>query len=257
MGAGSQEAEMAFQQVTKMLFGKPLSPLSKYEAWLRENLPKCKMFATANGNVIMPDISIYRYFPEEMMAGLDFERPDKKLDISDPSFASLSREFGQLGKVVCELREGTNHNVVESNFYLNVQNSYRIAFCFHSKFCAHNIWSSFNERTFGCFRNMNGSFSINCYFSTEMVRCFEMDACKKCSDSMFCHNCEGLQDSLFCFNAKSLRYAVCNVEIGREKYLKIKKMLVEGILEELERTGRFELCIFNIMETGSRVGHGR
>ncbi|MEI6900045.1 MAG: hypothetical protein WCL00_09210 [Bacteroidota bacterium] len=114
-------------------------------------------------------------------------------------------------------------------------------------------WSSFNEYTFGCFRNMNGKFSLNCYFSTEMTRCFEMDACKNCSDSYFCHNCEGLQDSLFCFNAKSLRYAVCNVEVGRERFLELKKLFLDQVLSEVEGTGSLKLSIYNLMEMTTRA----
>lgn len=235
--------------MTKLVFGKPLCQLSKYEGWLTQNLPTCKQFKTRDGPVIMPNISIYRHIPEERMAGLDYakENSKKRLDISKTDFDSLVKELPKMEKMVCELREGTNMNIVESNFYLDAQDCYRIAFCFHSKRCAYNIWSSFNEYTFGCYRNMNGSFSINCYFSTELNRCFEMDSCKKCNDSMFCHNCEGLQDSMFCFNAKSLRYAICNTEIGRENYLKIKKVVIDRLLGELEKTGELRLSIYNLL----------
>ncbi len=242
------EASDAFEETTKLIFGKPLKPLEKYEGWLCANIPKLKMFQTREGKVPMPDISIYRYIPVEKMAGLDYaeENSKRKLDITKSSFSGLADEFRKNNKVVCELREGTNLNMEESNFYLNAQGSYKIAFCFYSKFCGYNIWSSLNDHTFGCFRNMNGGFSINCYFSTELLRCLEMDACKKCSDSMFCHNCENVQNSMFCFNSKNLRYAINNTVVGQQKYTEVKKMFVEEMLKELESTGKLGLSIYNI-----------
>ncbi|MFH1448340.1 MAG: hypothetical protein ABIG39_05745 [Candidatus Micrarchaeota archaeon] len=241
-------AEKAFEKTTNLILGRTLKRLERYGDWLCSDIPKFKMFETREGKVPMPNISIYKHIPADRMAGLDYaeENSKKKLGIVNPSFPDLANEFKKIGRAVCEVREGTNTDIEESNFYLNVQSSYKIAFCFYSKFCAYNIWSSFNDYTFGCYRNMNGNFSINCYFSTELLRCLEMDACKKCSDSMFCHNCENVHDSLFCFNVKNMRNAIGNTVVGREKYLEIRGMFVGEILKELEATGKLGLGIYNI-----------
>jgi len=63
---------------------------------------------------------------------------------------------------------------------------------------------------------------------------------------MFCHNCEGLSDCMFCFNVKNKRYAIGNVEVGREKYLEVKKRTLAEIAAKLERKHDLELDIYNI-----------
>lgn len=246
-----EDGEIPFEKTTNVLFGKPLKPLGKYAHWLRKNVPGYRIVRPAGSKetVIVPDVSIFKLIPKNFVAGLDSveENSKKKLDIKNTDLFQLGKKFGKAGSFVCELKEGSNSDMQESNLYLDSQNCYRIVLCFYAKYCAYNMWSSYNEYTFGCYRNMNGNFCINCYFSTELTRCLEMDACNRCSDSMFCHNCEDLQNCMFCFNTKSKQYAIGNKEIGKEKYLMIKKAVMDEILKELEKTGELKLDIYNTL----------
>jgi hypothetical protein len=56
---------------------------------------------------------------------------------------------------------------------------------------------------------------------------------------------------MFCSNAKNLRYAVFNVEVGREKFMELKSRLMSKICNELEANGRLEPDIYNIAEAKS------
>ena len=89
-------------------------------------------------------------------------------------------------------------------------------------------------------------YSINCYHSVKLTRCFEMDNCRDCADSMFCHNCEALSNCMFCFNIKSKRYAIGNVEVGREPFMRIKKMVLDELVSKLERDKKFDVSIYNL-----------
>ena len=53
---------------------------------------------------------------------------------------------------------------------------------------------------------------------------------------------------MFCFNAKSLSYAIGNVELGKEKYLEIKKKILEEIHSKLKKDKRLDLNIYNISD---------
>jgi hypothetical protein len=242
-----KEVETAFGQTTKLLFGKSFSPLSKYVGWLLRDSPGCRYFETSKEKVPLANVGIYKHLPIEKITGNEIEAENEKKRLELGDFRQLCQELEKMGKVVCEVKEGTNENVHESNFYLNAQNCYRLACCFHTKMCAYNIWSSYNEYTFGCYRNMNSTFSLKCYFSTYLTRCVEMDSCRNCSDSMFCHNSEGLRDSLFCFNVKSLRYAVLNQEVGKENYEKMKKLLMNKLISDLDGQGSTELGIYHLL----------
>jgi hypothetical protein len=79
-----------------------------------------------------------------------------------------------------------------------------------------------------------------------VVRCFEVEGCNSCADAYFCHNCEGLSECMFCFNVKSKRYAIGNVEVGKEKYVQIKKTLLEQISGRLQKDKKLEWSIFNV-----------
>ncbi|MFH1285523.1 MAG: hypothetical protein ABIH99_02985, partial [Candidatus Micrarchaeota archaeon] len=99
---------------------------------------------------------------------------------------------------------------------------------------------------FGSQRAVSSLFSMKCYNSNSLTRCFEVDASTKCSDSYFCHNCEGLSEAMFCFNAKAKRHAIGNAELPREKYAKVKNAVVEQIASELERKHELKWDIFNV-----------
>jgi hypothetical protein len=45
---------------------------------------------------------------------------------------------------------------------------------------------------------------------------------------------------------KSKRYAIANVEVGREGYLRIKQIVLGDIAKKLERNKELEFGVFNI-----------
>ncbi|VVB58823.1 Uncharacterised protein [Candidatus Anstonella stagnisolia] len=51
---------------------------------------------------------------------------------------------------------------------------------------------------------------------------------------------------MFCFNAKNLRYAVGNVEVGQEEFMRLKGILLSYVQKELEKKKRLDLNVFNV-----------
>jgi hypothetical protein len=113
-------------------------------------------------------------------------------------------------------------------------------------------WPRTSEHLFGCAMMFDSSFCIHCYQSSKLSRCFEVDSSRDCSDCYFCHNCENVQNGIFCFNSKNLRYAVGNVEVGKEKFYKVKAMLLRSILPALESGRAPGIDIFNIACKGKK-----
>ena len=132
---------------------------------------------------------------------------------------------------------------------LSVQNSHA---CYHSarvyftKYSAYCFWPRDSDRVFGCDAIRNSSFCINCYSSYKLTRCFEADTSQNCTGSYFIHNCENVHDSIFCFNTKNKRYAIANQEVGREQFLRIKKLTLDDIVSRLERNGEIKQSIYNL-----------
>ncbi|MCX8195081.1 MAG: hypothetical protein N3G22_03190 [Candidatus Micrarchaeota archaeon] len=46
------------------------------------------------------------------------------------------------------------------------------------------------------------------------------------------------------------RYAIGNVEVGKEKYLQLKAQLLDKIVPQLEKDGRLGFDIYNILARG-------
>jgi hypothetical protein len=73
-----------------------------------------------------------------------------------------------------------------------------------------------------------------------------MDGCANCSDSYFCHSCEGLSDAMFCWNVKGKRHAIGNLELPSDQYRKIKDALVEQMADEIIKNKGLRYDIYNI-----------
>ncbi|MFH1470405.1 MAG: hypothetical protein ABIF01_01535, partial [Candidatus Micrarchaeota archaeon] len=123
---------------------------------------------------------------------------------------------------------------------------YRGAGLMKSKYCAYCMWPRESGYIFGSDFVFSSKLCLKCYKSENLTRCFEVSHSHTCSDCYFCHNCENVHDSMFCFNTKNLRHAIGNVELGKDDYLKLKKRILSGMAEKLEREKRLDYNIFNI-----------
>ncbi len=245
------DIQKAFDKTCSLLFGKSLGPLADYEEWLSKRIPKGKNCKSAIGNkqIYLADYSIFGKIPDYAVAGADSIPilSKKHLEISETeTIASMAKRLKDITPLVVEFAEGQNKDIQESSIYLDLHFAYKSLDCFHSKYLAYSFWTDVCDHLFGAARSFNSSFSINCFKSFQVMRSFEVDSCKNCSDVMFCHNCDNVRDSLFCFNVKNKRYAVGNVEVGKETYLRTKEVLVKYILQELEKKHYLEMDIYNI-----------
>jgi len=145
-----------------------------------------------------------------------------------------------------EIVYGTNIDTVGSACFGPTQHCLDTTFCWFSKKVACSFWTRDCDSVFGCSNLVLSSFCIRCHSSTTLTRCFEVNDSSRCSDSYFCHNCEGLTDCMFCFNTKNKRYAIGNVEVGREAYLKVKALLCAQMHAELQATHSLRHDIFSI-----------
>jgi hypothetical protein len=51
---------------------------------------------------------------------------------------------------------------------------------------------------------------------------------------------------MFCFNVKNMRYAIGNVEVGREKYLEMKKMVLWEIAKRIQEKHDLPFDIYSL-----------
>jgi hypothetical protein len=168
---------------------------------------------------------------------------------------SLQNAHGLISRIAflpLDFHDGTNSNIIECMAYAYSSNVLQCSPAVQIKDSAYCLWPRSSEHLFGCNVIFDSAFCIHCYQSSKLNRCFEVDSSRDCADSYFCHNCENVQSGIFCFNAKNLRYAVGNVEVGREKYLQAKAALIGRILPSLECGKAPGLDIFSIACLGAK-----
>ena len=245
--------EEAFAQTTSLLFGRPFSPLSKYEKWLCQRVPGGKNVKSCfgRGEAYVPEYGALRGIPTgRVVSEEDLEAVQSKRisgEKSAGSLSSIAAELKDFAYFVPAYAEGNNMNVEQSFLYLDCMNIRHCFDPFTSKNCAYCFSIMDAESIFGMHRIKGAGFSLHCYNSLKIQRCFEVDGGIDCKDSYFCHNVENLDSCIFCFNAKNLRYAIGNLELPREKYLGAKKRLVGSMAGMLEKNGRLDFDIYDCL----------
>lgn len=145
-----------------------------------------------------------------------------------------------------EVVMGQNQNMVEAAAYANSVNCFHGSYFNQSKFCAYCFWPRQSEYIFGSVESFSSKFCLKCYNSLNLTRCFEVSDSTNCSDCYFCYNCEGLSNCMFCFNTKSKRYAIANVEVGKEEFERIKTIVLAALAEKIQKENGLDLDIYTI-----------
>ncbi len=80
--------------------------------------------------------------------------------------------------------------------------------------------------------NSSCTLGIRIKESVYCSSCFELSWSNKVSKSMFIHDCFDLYECLFCSHLRSKKYCIANMQFEKEEYLKIKKMVVDWVLNK-------------------------
>lgn len=245
--------ETAFKATTHLILGKELSPMKKYERLLSERSEPVKKIKTAFGS----EAYYCNYFwckgvlRERMVTQEEaFEVAKRHIELEDCEEISVNSILSKLGPIAfynVDYDTGENKNMAETPMKYHSTDCFRVGDATFSKKCGYCTHAQNCESIFGCSVLMvESSFSIRCHDCVKVSYSMDMDCCKNCFRSMFCHNCENISDCMFCFNTKNKTYAIGNFEVGREKYLKVRKMVTDELLQRLEKTGTFGFDICNL-----------
>ena len=246
--------EVKFSKTAELLLGRKLENMDEYSKWLERHTDKIqertsiisgKKLMMVPSMIAIPELPKDRVISSEEAEELGNTTKLSLSEVESLTLANSHERIGPLAYFNVEFREGTNINLVDSATAIDSSNCYRTSGIVFSKYCGYTFWPKSTEQAFGCHIIFDSNSCINCYHSTKLTRCFEMDSCRNCSDSMFCHNCENLRDCMFCFNIKSKRYAIGNAEVGREEYMRIKRMVLEHVAKELKKKD-LQLDIYNV-----------
>lgn len=245
----------SFSKTSALLFGKPLpGNIDEYANWLGKHVivPYTVQSVLSKRSVPMskwPGLSqlpLNRVITYEEALKIAEQLHVSEQDAENISLSTASDALGKIAYFTPEHMVGTNTNLIECQWGSFASNCYRSVICVYSKNCAYSSWPRSSEYCFGSGIVFDSAFSIKCYDSVKLARCFEVDGGSDCTDTYFSHNVEALNQCAFCFNTKSKRYAVGNAEIGREKFFEFKRLLQDFALAELEKNKKLDLSIYTL-----------
>jgi hypothetical protein len=253
-----KEIEKAFDSTCEVIFGRKIGALGDYAEWLGKHVKGPIERKTLNGTrIYIPNTLFYAAIKGKLVGiGEALELGKKAIPAEEARALTLenaARALAPIKSTTSEVLNGTNISIEEVAACGLSHYCFRSTFLVQNKYCAFCFWPRQSEYAFGAAYLFSSKFCINCHYSSNLVRCFEMSDCNSCSDCYFCHNCENMDNCMFCFNSKSKRYAVCNVEVGREKYMEIKKRVIGRLAEKLGKDKGLDLSIYNIGCGGSRT----
>ncbi len=243
----------AFSRASRVLFGTELPGLETYSKWLTKRIQQGepRKSVLSGRGLFVGNYANYLAVPKERTVteedALKLVERSKSQEGIERILLENAHEFvGKIAYIALDFHDGTNRNVIDCMSYAYSSDAYRCAPCVQIKYSAYNFWPRSSEHIFGNGVLFDSSFCIHCYQSIKLSRCFEVDSSRDCSDCYFCHNCENVRDSMFCFNVKNLKYAVGNVEVGKEEFARLKKLVLEKIVAELAAKKDLKLDIYNI-----------
>ncbi|MFA5106271.1 MAG: hypothetical protein WC506_04905 [Candidatus Micrarchaeia archaeon] len=244
--------ERAFEQTSRLLLGTQLQ-LGRTGNWLSKHNIRIRQVKSAASCEPMPAPSYQNFLAFDGKRYVSAREAQEAAKLAISPQAAMSMTLGNAPSVIggiafiCpEFHEGNAKNAHNCPITLNAADCESVHGCVYMKKSAYSTWSRNSECIFGCAFTFDTSFCINCYNSFGLSRCFEVDCGRGCTGCYYCHNVENVHDSMFCFNAKNLRYAIGNVEVGKERFLGAKKILLAWLGARLESGNGMELGIFNL-----------
>ncbi|VVB77283.1 Uncharacterised protein [uncultured archaeon] len=116
----------------------------------------------------------------------------------------------------------------------NIYGSYRT---FQSQDIVFSHSTAHSRYVVASYDNAGCTSGIRMFYGTFCSSSFAVDWSKKVSKCMFVSGCVDLHECLFCSNIESKSYCVANMQFTKDKYLKIKDMVVEWVLENFGTDG--------------------
>lgn len=247
------DLEKAFQNITAVVLGKKLCNYQDYGAWLTENVSTNEYGESvlSGKKIYLPPFDFYRDIKHNILTideayNIQGKKQLSGSELDSLTFSNAKKSLQKLSTTTPNTIYGENSNMSECDFYYNSHYCYKGCALNRCKYSLYSFWPRQSSYTIGCYYTFSSEFCIKCYNSENLTRCFEMSDCANCTDSIFCHNCENLNNCMFCFNVKAKRYAIANVEVGKEKYVEIRKKVLDEITNRLEKTKSLAINIFNL-----------
>jgi hypothetical protein len=224
----------AFASAARVLFKKEVGQLDDFTTYLDKHSVKLHTATSASGKKVYYTAP---YAADAPFISFDEAQQDKKpkhLDLDDikdiDSIVSAVKEIGAYtgNKVL-----GNSKQVAESEVVIDSSIVYRSSEIIRCEYIAFSSLLRDSKYMFGCCSGGDNEFCIRCDGVNQSKRCFESSVIFYCSDTYYSNNCKNCQEVFFSFDQQQKKYLIGNNSFERERYLELKKNLLEQIANEL------------------------
>jgi len=246
--------EKAFSEATKIVLGKERGGIRGYAPYLQSRaLPVEKLKGKFGTQTYRPKLPLVGDLPGAILCTREEAMKEDAPLVTEGALSlplrKLASEAAKKASITMEMVEGESREVPEVTQAIDSTESWSEWDATTSSRSACSTGVIQSKYIFGgYFRILDSEFCINCYDIVQAKRCFEVDSSSACTDCHFCHNVEACESCMLCFNLKGKRYAVLNQEVGREEYLRVKKLLLDWVNAELDRKKGVSRSIFRLSD---------
>ena len=246
--------QKAWNDTCGLVLGQEIGDLARYNDWLvRHNISIRKVQSVlGSGEVPVASYENLKALPDTRYINIDeCHCITKSLSLSEKeaellSLANAGKTLSRIAFITPQFHEGTILNVSGSPLVISSSDCEEVHGCIFMKRSAYSTWGRDSEYLFGSAFVFDSGFNIKCYNSFKIRNCFEVDSARLSTGCYYCHNVENCHDSIFCSNVKNLRYAVCNKEVGKEEFARVKALLLARVVSELKEKGACALDIYGV-----------
>jgi hypothetical protein len=246
--------QKAFDTPCRLVLGKELGSLQGFKEWLVRHNVRIRRVESAlgSGEIQAASYENLLALPNNRYVNIDEAKalaPLLKLggrEASGLTLANAGKALGRILYITPQFQDGTIVNAYLCPIVTWSSDCEEVHGCIFAKKSAYSTWPRHSEHVFGCAFAYDSGFSIKCYNSFKIRNCFEVDSARSSTGCYYCHNVENCHDAIFCSNVKNLRYAVCNKEVGKEEFARVKGMLLARVVSELEEKGECGMDVYSI-----------
>ncbi|MDD5337636.1 MAG: hypothetical protein PHS02_04085, partial [Candidatus ainarchaeum sp.] len=237
-----EKVNEAFKETFRIIFGEcnlNISDLEEY-LWRYHYKPDRHKSSVSGKDVVITDT---RYCKGAKIISQDeidlkrrFELNINEIKDIDSILEAIEERMEYAGnKVFGSSKFYENTDNCNDSFY--VYNSHEVDTC---KYVSHSSYvRAGSEHIFGCAYFLRSKYLIKTMGSDNLTRGFESYFSANCSDLFFTYYTIGCSNVMFSFSQRAKNYVIGNLALPRDKYMDLRKKLVEESREYLEKHKTF------------------
>ena len=232
--------DSSFQGLCKILFGRDVGSMKKFEPYLREAMmPYMIVDSSVSGEPVYFSNPLYPkggkfVSPHELQ-----QAKQKGFSINDIKDIDSLFRAAEENTVYCGNKVfGKNVNISLCDNALNCIDVYHAHNVRNVKKGAFISYVRESECVFGVPAFPKINYSIRCHEGIKVHRLFESFYITNSSDMYYSFNCTNCLEGIFAFNLRGKSHVIGNIVLDKGKYLELKRKITAEMADELEKKGR-------------------